>query len=88
MANAYQVKGDVVNELRNRLYYNQIEIQRLLNNPAGISHKEVVDTVILNLKMNVEAQSSIELIEMYLPPQQPKSEEAAPDADSGLKKVD
>lgn len=95
MANAYQVKGDVVNELRNKLYYNQMEIQRLLNNHTAISHKEVVDTIVLYLKLNVEAQSSIELIEAYLPtpaPQesQPESETEQPvkEFSRGLKKVD
>jgi hypothetical protein len=91
MANAFQVKTDVVNELRNRLYYNQMEIQRLINNPGLISHKEVVKTVIDYLKLNVEAQSSIELIEAYLPApapqvQQPESEPIM--NDNGVKKID
>ena len=64
-----QVKTDVINELRNRLYYNQIEIQRLINNSALYSHQEVVDRTIDILKENVLAQSSIELMEAYLPKQ-------------------
>jgi hypothetical protein len=95
MANAYQVKADVINELRNKLYYNQLEIQRLLNAP-GKSHKEVVDTVIYYLKENVEAQSSIELIDAYLPaqPQQAPQPNTSPApavteaSDDGVKKID
>lgn len=96
MANAYQVKADVVNELRNTLYYNQLEIQRLLNTP-GTSHKDVVLSVISYLKENVDAQNSIDLIEVYLPAQQ--SQQAAPQpqvtstapqdaATDGVKKID
>lgn len=90
MANAYQVKADVVNELRNKLYYNQMEIQRLLNNPPAISHKEVVDTVVLLLQNNIVAQSSIELLENYLPAPKPQVQpsDAEPQAeDEGVKKI-
>lgn len=92
MANAYQVKADVSNELRNRLYYNQLEIQRLLNNPAAISHKEVVDSVVTLLKENVIAQSSIELLENYLPAPQAQAQQpvaAQPQAeDVDVRKID
>ncbi len=88
MANVSQVKNDVINELKNRLYYNQLEIQRLLNNPAGVSHKEVVDTIVLLLSKNVEAQNSIELIEAYLPPQQPAKEVSPAPQDEAVQKVD
>jgi hypothetical protein len=69
-----------------------MEIQRLLNNPGVISHKEIVQTIVEYLKLNVEAQSSIELIEAYLPApapqvQQQKAEESSLQ-DAGLKKLD
>jgi hypothetical protein len=67
MPNAYQVKGDLVNELRNKLYYNQLEIQRLLNNPESTSHREIVDVILDKLNDNVIAQSSLDLLEQYIP---------------------
>lgn len=96
MANALQVKADVVNELRNRLYYNQLEIGRLVNNPAGISHKEVVDTTIHYLRENVLAIESINLIESYIQqpqvqqPPAPAELESSPvdEATVGVKKID
>jgi hypothetical protein len=96
MANALQVKTDVVNELKNKLYYNQLELGRLVNNPTGISHREVVDTVLLYLRENVLAIESINLIESYIQePQQAKQApaeiEASPvvdEASVGIKKID
>ena len=76
MANPYRVKADVINELRNRLYYNQLEVQRLLENPVGQSHKDIINTLGDLLSENVIAASSIDLLNQYLP--DPK-DQAAPE---------
>lgn len=93
MANAFQVKADVINELRNQIYYGQTEVQRLLNNPAGLSHKQVVDAVVAQLKENLLSGEAINLIESYVPNPQPAPAQvqAAPVADEesvGVKKID
>lgn len=85
MANAFQIKNDVVNELRNRIYYNQLEIQRLLNNSPQTSHKAVVDSVISLLKSNVINMNSIDLIESYFVPQ---TQSASTTPDVNVKKED
>jgi len=90
MADAYRVKQDVTNEFRNQLYYNQLELQRLLNKSEGLTHKQVVDSVAYILKENVVLNASIDLLEQYLPtpaPQQPAQQKAAPD-DLGVKQID
>lgn len=86
MANAYRVKADVINELRNQLYYNQLEVQRLLENPVGQSHKVIINTLTDLLSKNVIAASSIDLLEQYLPAPPQEKPVASPDTD--LKKVD
>lgn len=93
-ANPYQVKADVTNELRNVLYYNRLEIERLITNQAGKSHKEVVDTITYLLKQNVEAESAIDLLNRYVPdqPAQPQPQvtqaPASSDENDGIKKID
>jgi hypothetical protein len=79
MANAYRIKADVINELRNRIYYNQMEIQRLLENPVGQSHKDIINTLGDLLSENVIAANSIDLLEQYLPTP-PKQEAPAPES--------
>jgi hypothetical protein len=74
MANAYGIKADVINELRNRIYYNQMEIQRLLENPVGQSHKDIINTLGDLLSENFIAANSIDLLEQYLPTQQKTAE--------------
>ena len=90
MANAYQVKMDVVNELRNKIYYNQLEVQRQLNN-TGASHKDVVDQIVYLLERNVIAQQSIDLLEAYVPAQPQVTQPQPPaqaTADDGVRKID
>jgi len=93
--NPYQIKADITNELRNVLYYNRLEIERFLSNQANKSHKETIDTVIYLLKLNVEAENSIELLERYLPTQNQPSNVPPPapvdvpsESSDGIKKVD
>jgi hypothetical protein len=95
MANALQIKADVVNELRNKIYYGQIEIQRLVNAPAGLSHKDVVDAIVWQLRENLINGEAINLIESYIPTPQPQapaapSQIAAPvsEEEVGVKKID
>ena len=95
MANALQIKADVVNELRNQIYYGQLEVQRLLSNPASLTHKQVVDRIVGQLKDNILAGEAINLMESYIPtPQQapaPAQVQAAPVSDEesvGIKKID
>jgi len=90
MANALQVKADVVNELRNQIYYGQIEAQRLLTNPIGLTHKEVIDKIIAQLKENLLAGEAINLIESYIPtPQVQAPASAVSEEESvGIKKID
>lgn len=92
MANALQTKTDVVNELRNEIYYNQLEISRLLNTTA-IPHSQVVSEIASLLKANVLNSSAIDLFEAYLPatPQQqpvaqPEGEVQSTD-DLGVKQI-
>lgn len=93
MANAYRIKADVINELRNRIYYNQMEVQRLLENPSGQSHKNIINTLGDLLSENVIAANSIDFLEQYLPTP-PKQEapaptpESAPEEYGDLTKVD
>ena len=88
MTNAIQVKADVINELRNQIYYGQIEVQRLLTNAVGLSHKQVVDKIIIQLKDNLLAGEAINLIETYIP----TSVQSAPDTiekeSLGIKKIE
>lgn len=95
MQNAFQVKADTVNELRNEIYYNQTEVQRILNKPDGLTHKEVVVKLTLLLKDNVLSANALELLERYLPTP-PQKQEATPSVDQptaapeevdGVKKV-
>lgn len=72
MGNALQVKMDVINELRNQIYYGQLEVQRLINAPVGLSHKELIDRITFQLKENVLSNEAINLIESYIPTQQPQ----------------
>lgn len=67
MSNANRIKVDVTNECQNQLYYNQLDVQRLIENPAGYSHKEVVDRILQLLERNVILSSSIQLMEQYIP---------------------
>jgi hypothetical protein len=87
MANALQVKADVVNELRNQIYYGQLEVQRLLSNPASLTYKQIVDKITLQLKDNLLAGQAIDLIESYIPT--PQTAPAALDEESvGIKKIE
>lgn len=94
MANALQVKADVINELRNQIYYGQIEVQRLLNNPVGVTHKEVVEKITAQLKENLLAGEAINLIESYIPTSQSQPTQVAPasavseEESVGIKKID
>lgn len=90
MGNALQVKADVINELKNRLYYNQLEIGRLVNNPGETSHKTVVDNIINLLRENVLSIESISLMESYIQqsPQQPENVEQIDEKSLGVKKID
>lgn len=74
MQTPYQVKADTVNELRNEIYYNQTEVQRILNKPDGLTHKQVVEKLCTLLKDNVLAANSLELLERYLPTPPQKQE--------------
>lgn len=90
MANAYRVKTDLINELRNKIYYNQLEVQRLLENPASKSHVTVIKKITKLLAANVTAANSIELMEQYLPAP-PKQQVQEPsmevNAEDGVTKV-
>jgi hypothetical protein len=90
MANALQVKADVINELKNRLYYNQLEIGRLVNSPGEVSHKTVVDITINLLRENVLSIESINLMESYIQPPTSQESENVPQIDEesiGVKKI-
>lgn len=69
MSNALTTKTDIINELRNQIYYNQLEINRILSNPAMASHKNNVESIIDLLKVNVLNGSAVDLLEAYLPAQ-------------------
>lgn len=90
----YQVKADVINELRNVLYYNRHEIERLVTNQSGKSHKKVVNKVIRLLNENNAAEQAIDLLVKYIPDQQPQPQgqqipvEPVPSEDDGIKKID
>lgn len=95
MANLMQIKADVVNELRNEIYYGQLEVQRLFTSPNGLTHKEVVDKIVSQLKKNVVAANAIDLMELHLPsaqttPQTSQVQEAHKlDEDTlGIKKIE
>lgn len=94
MANALQVKADIINELRNQIYYGQIEVQRLLNNPVGLTYKEVVDKITTQLKENLLAGEAINLIESYIPTPQSQPSQVTPaptvseEESVGIKKID
>ena len=91
MTNAYRIKADVINELRNRIYYNQMEVQRLLENPVGQSHKNIINTLGDLLSENVIAANSIDLLEQYLPTppkQEVQAPQTAPQDYADLTKVD
>ena len=75
MANITKIKTDVINELKNTVYYNQVEIERVVSNPALYSHKEIVDRLVGLLKANVTASASMELMEQYFPTQKAASVE-------------
>lgn len=76
MSKLQKIKIDVINECRNQLYFNQIEVQRLVENPSGLSYEKVVKKLLKLLKKNVILSSSIDLMEQYIPtPSQPKSVE-------------
>lgn len=79
MSNANQIKVDVTNECQNQLYYNQLDVQRLIENPAGYSHKQVVDRVMHLLERNVILSSSIQLLGQYLPAQKESQPSAEPE---------
>jgi hypothetical protein len=68
--NALQIKTDVINELRNQIYYNQLEINRILTNSAEASHRNNVESIIDLLKVNVLNGSAVDLLEAYLPTKQ------------------
>ena len=78
MANPTKLKKDVISELQNRLYYNQLDVERLINNPALYSHKDVVNRITHLLEKNVVASASIELLEQYLPTAKPEQAEQVP----------
>lgn len=74
MTTTFQTKADVINELRNQIYYGQLEIERLLYNPSTLSHEKVVKKIISKLKENLLSSEAINLIESYIPnPQQTSS---------------
>lgn len=70
MLNVTRLKIDVTSECRNQLYYNQLEIQRLIENPGGFPYKDVVDSILTLLERNVILSSSIDLMEQYIPTKQ------------------
>jgi hypothetical protein len=89
MANAFRVKTDLINELKNKIYYNQLEVQRLLENPTTYSHVEVIARLTDLLAANVTAANSIELMEQYLPapPKQQVQEPVMDVNEEGVTKV-
>lgn len=64
--NPFAVKVDVQNELKNRIYYNGLEIQRLLQS-NDISYKDSVDKIIVLLGENTLLLNSVDLLENYIP---------------------
>jgi hypothetical protein len=82
MQKAFQIKADVINELKNDIYYNQVEINKLLTTEVAKTHKQVVRNVADLLQENVVAMNAIQLLEEYLPTPQQAPESKAPAAES------
>lgn len=74
MQYAHQVKADVVNELRNDIHYDQLELKRLLSS-SNEPHKVVVEKVKDLLKKIHDSDRAIELFDIYLPDERPAQEQ-------------
>lgn len=74
MADMLVLKTDILNELRNKKYYIQNELERVAVkvSDAEISHKERVERVIELTKELTSIDSSIKLVDAIFAAPQPK----------------
>jgi hypothetical protein len=63
----FQIKVDVNNELRYEMYLNQLEVERLVNNPQTYSHRLILKKISSLLKKNVSLDNATKLLDIYLP---------------------
>lgn len=79
------IKSDVVSDLRNQRYFNELEITRLVGNDSLTSHQDRVAQIAALTKENANIIEALKLLDMYFPEQQqptpaPQPEVVQPEA--------